>query len=717
MQTLACTKAAKEIPGKAMLVLCLTSLFLHGTTAQAGTTNRISVDSNNKQANGLNRSPTISADGRFVAFISSAKNLVPDDTNGTDDIFVHDRQTGHTTRASVDSDGNQANARIFSHALSANGRFVAFASTATNLVTNDTNEMGDIFVHDRQTGYTTLVSIDSNGNQANGGSNAPALSANGRFVAFMSSAKNLVPNDTNGTIDIFVHDRHTGDTTRVNVDSNGNQANTDGNVMYAPFFGSVDPTLSANGRFVAFASSASNLVPDDTNGAHDVFVHDRQTARTTRVTVDSDGNQGNSDVFSSFSPVISANGRFVAFNTVSNNLVPDDTNGVNDVFIHDRQTARTTRVNVDSDGNQAENGLSFSNGLSADGRFVAFSSDVQNLTPDDTNARSDSFIHDRETGHTTRVSVDSNGNQANDSSSHPALSADGRFVVFSSNAQNLIPDDTNAQGDIFVHDREQLAVTAVIASGFQAPHVPDNTLDKDLNTRWSANGDGQWIQYDLGFQELINEIRITWYRGDQRQAHFSLEVSLDAATWIEVFSGRSSGRTLASQRYGFNDVKARYLRIVGHGNTDNNWNSITEVEIHRSLADDRTLPITFVTTSGFQDPNVPDNTLDTDLDTRWSAEGDDQWIQYDLGSSQTVIAVHIAWYRGDQRQARFDLEVSLDAMTWTQVFSGRSSGRTLASQRYDFGDVQARYVRIVGHGNTDNAWNSITEVEIIGRSN
>ena len=122
-----------------------------------------------------------------------------------------------------------------------------------------------------------------------------------------------------------------------------------------------------------------------------------------------------------------------------------------------------------------------------------------------------------------------------------------------------------------------------------------------------------------------------------------------------------------------------------------------------------------VRASAFQGANVPQNTLDQDLGTRWSAEGDGQWIEYDLDSTQTVNAVRIAWYRGDERQADFDLEVSLDASTWTEVFSGSSSGTTLGLEGYDFDDVSARYVRIVGHGNTQNEWTSITEVEIIGR--
>jgi hypothetical protein len=179
-------------------------------------------------------------------------------------------------------------------------------------------------------GCTERVSVDSAGNQGNDYSFYPAISADGRFVAFGSLADNLVPDDTNGTYDVFVHDRKTGATKRISVDSAGNQGNE----------GSYDPAISADGRFVAFWSAADNLVPGDTNGTVDVFVHDRKTGTTKRVSVDSAGNQGNSD---SYDPAISADGRFVAFSSWANNLVPGDSNGSGDVFVH-QVHHRKTRV-------------------------------------------------------------------------------------------------------------------------------------------------------------------------------------------------------------------------------------------------------------------------------------------------------------------------------------------------------------------------------------
>jgi Tol biopolymer transport system component len=264
----------------------------------------------------------------------------------------------------------------------------------------------------------------------------PSISADGRYVAFHSDASNLVPGDTNGTWDIFVHDRLTGQTTRVSVASDGTQGNN----------GSGDPSISADGRYVAFTSEASNLVPGDTNGTWDIFVHDRVTGQTTRVSVASDGSEGYG---SSFSSSISADGRYVAFSSWASNLVPGDTNGWADVFVHDRVTGQTTRVSVASDGTEG-NHVSLLPSISADGRYVAFSSWASNLVPGDTNEVQDIFVHDRLTGQTSRVSVASGGTEGNGASEFPSISADGRYVAFYSAASNLVPGDTNGTWDIFV---------------------------------------------------------------------------------------------------------------------------------------------------------------------------------------------------------------------------------------------------------------------------
>ena len=257
-----------------------------------------------------------------MAFSSAASNLVPGDTNNSIDIFLRDLSTNTTTLLSASSSGDRGNDDSELASISANGRFVAFRSDATNLVPGDTNDRDDIFVRDLSSNTTTLVSVSSNGDRANSSSFSGSISADGRFVAFSSRATNLVPGDTNDRGDIFVRDLSTNTTTRVSISSTGNQGNQN----------SYTPSISADGRFVTFESDASNLVPGDTNNNLDIFVRDLSMNTTTRLSVDSTGNQGNND--SEF-PSISANGQKVAFSSFASNLVPGDTNNGPDLFVAD----------------------------------------------------------------------------------------------------------------------------------------------------------------------------------------------------------------------------------------------------------------------------------------------------------------------------------------------------------------------------------------------
>ncbi|MEG4318645.1 MULTISPECIES: calcium-binding protein [unclassified Microcoleus] len=316
---------------------------------------------------------------------------------------------------------------------------MAFTSSATNLVPGDTNNPADIFVRDLSTNTTTLVSVDSAGDRALGYSHSPSLSADGRFVAFTSSATNLVPGDTNNEGDIFVRDRLTNATTLVSVSSSGDRA-----LGY-----SYHPSISADGQKVAFLSLASNLVPGDTNNQADIFVRDLSTNTTTLVSVDSAGNQGNK---SSYHPSISADGQKVAFLSDATNFVPGDTNNTSDVFVRNLLTNTTTRVSVDSAGNQRNIG-SIALSISADGRFVAFASNVNEFMPENPNFNnSDILVRDTIANTTTRVSVDSAGDRALGIFLRPSISADGRFVAFASTAINLVPGDTNYLLDVFVAD-------------------------------------------------------------------------------------------------------------------------------------------------------------------------------------------------------------------------------------------------------------------------
>jgi hypothetical protein len=411
-------------------------------------TTRVSVDSAGAQGNSDSGGDrlAISADGRYVAFCSAATNLVTGDTNGAFDVFVRDLQNGTTERVNVDSTGAQT-ITFISHfpAISADGRYVAFQSASTNLVAGDTNANWDVFVRDRVGGTTERVSVSSAGAQAIGtsGDHGVSMSADGRYVAFVSGANNLVAGDTNGSWDTFVRDRQLGLTTRVSVDSTGVQGN--GTTDYA--------AISATGRYVAFASAATNLVAGDTNGVYDIFLHDRVAGTTERVSVDSAGVQGNG--VSSWVPACSSDGRYVLFRSYATNLVPGDTNASGDLFVRDRQTATTERVSVDSAGVQG-NGDSGDHyqWMSPDGRYVVFQSGASNLVPGDTNGKYDVFVRDRQAGTTERVSVDSAGAQATGGhSSYASISADGHYVAFASDASNLVTGDTNFKTDVFVHAR------------------------------------------------------------------------------------------------------------------------------------------------------------------------------------------------------------------------------------------------------------------------
>jgi Tol biopolymer transport system component len=524
----------------------VSDVFVHDR--QTGTTTRVSVGPGGAQGNGASWVPLMSGDGRWVAFDSMASNLVAGDTNRMWDVFVHDRQTGTTTRVSVASEGAEGSGNTNPYirpAISGDGRLVAFDSEASNLVIGDTNGLSDVFVHDRQTGTTTRVSEGPGAGQGNGDSRAQAISADGRWVAFASGASNLVTGDTNGAWDVFVRDRGplacavalvptstsvsaAGAAGTVGVTAptgcpwtavsnapswvtvtGGSSGTGNGTVSYAvavnvagPRTGTVTiggetftldqasglppppttvpdtyatsfntplvvtaPGVLANdtsngggamtamlvgrpayGSMMLNTSGAFSYTPNVGFSGADSFTYRAVTSSggpgnvasvsitvspsgpTTRVSVTSGGIQAE---LSSDSPSISADGRWVAFSSAAGNLVPGDTNGVSDVFLHDRQTRTTTRVSVGTAGVQG-NGSSWRPAISADGHFVAFSSQASNLVTGDTNNESDVFVHDRQAGTTTRASVGTAVTQANGGNFVAAISANGRWVAFDS---------------------------------------------------------------------------------------------------------------------------------------------------------------------------------------------------------------------------------------------------------------------------------------------
>jgi len=280
-------------------------------------------------------------------------------------------------------------------------------------------------------GETILVSVDSVGNKGNSYSVDPSISADGRFVAFYSDATNLVPEDTNGALDIFVTDLITKTSSRVSVSSEGQQANAD----------SYYPSISADGRYVVFTSVANNIVSGDTNNKEDVFVHDRDTKITKRVSVGPSGKQANNLSGHNWYSDISADGRFIVFDSAASNLVPGYTNHTTDIFVHDLVTKTTRRISLGQDGTQAD-GASFEPSISESGRFVAFSSAATNLVPGDKNTNDDIFVYDRLDKSTKRINTGASLEESNRSSRDPNISANGRFIVFSSWATNLVAGGT-----------------------------------------------------------------------------------------------------------------------------------------------------------------------------------------------------------------------------------------------------------------------------------
>src|SRR5918995_684925 len=265
------------------VALALVGVMAGSCRGAAHDTTRVSVNSSEAQADNWSAGPSISSDGRFVAFESEASNLVANDTNGFIDAFVHDLQTGATERVSVNSSGKQGNLESGFPSIRSDGRFVAFQSLASDLVANDTNNAPDIFVRDRQGGTTERASVSSSEAQADGFNGRLSISSDGRFVAFESEASNLAANDTNNIRDAFVRDLWMGSTQRVSIESSGKQGNLN----------SYDPSISSDGRFVAFESEASNLVAKDTNNTGDVFVRELWMGSTQRVSIESSGKQGN----------------------------------------------------------------------------------------------------------------------------------------------------------------------------------------------------------------------------------------------------------------------------------------------------------------------------------------------------------------------------------------------------------------------------------------
>jgi len=406
--------------------------------ASQGTTLRVSVAAGGGDTSSNSNWPSASADGRYVAFSSWADNLVPNDANDNSDIFVRDLQTGTTRLVSVASDGTQANGSSFTPSISADGNVIAFRSDATNLVSNDTEGHIDVFVHTMSTGRTVRVSQQPSGVGANRDSIEPSISADGKVVAFSSLAHNLVPQHVDATglcCDIFVSRLATGHITLGDPMLTGGGASD-----------SFLPVLSANGRYLAFGSWGCGIAKDiECLDESNVYELDLKTDTMSLVSRAYSGKVG---FGCGANPAISADGSKVAFISDGANLVRHDTNGTYDVFLRDMTTGVTERVSVTSKGAQTNGGLGRVT-ISGDGRYVVFQSDAWNIVPDDENGVTDIFVHDERTGKTFRASVSSAGAEANGYSGNATITTDGHLVVFESDASNLAGRDRNLTTDIY----------------------------------------------------------------------------------------------------------------------------------------------------------------------------------------------------------------------------------------------------------------------------
>ncbi len=425
----------------------LACILLSGLTAGAESTTMINVSTTGELPScpGTNYcysvTPAISDDGRFVVYSSTVKNIVdgPQTDNYSPQLLLRDRLQCTTTRISQKPDGTPGNNPSGYPAISGDGEIIAFESRATNLVTapGQSTAVSQIIVYVRATGAFELISKSAAGVAGNGSSAAVTLSSDGRYVCFQSDASNLVRGDNNQLTDIFVFDRQTQTMVRISNGMAGEEPNS----------ANRRPSISEDGRFVAFDSSATNLTTTPTNNFNQAYLYDRDAdadgvfdepgeTSLQLVSMSTSGQVANNHVFW---PFVSPNGDRVAFNTNANNLVTGDTNGANDIFIRHIATNTTTRESVGPGGAQAPNSSWFPMHFSADGRYMTFHSASQGLVSETHNGFTHIFRRDLQLGVNVIVSRTDEGVLADQSNEYADVSADGSFVAFGSAGYNMVP--------------------------------------------------------------------------------------------------------------------------------------------------------------------------------------------------------------------------------------------------------------------------------------
>lgn len=404
-----------------------------GVSAQ--TEGLISVASDGTLANGNSSNSSMSSDGRYVVFRSLARNLVPETTTGLQ-IYLRDRSAGTTELISVNESGAAGDADSSDAKVSDNGRYAVFSSYAKNLIPGVFSYKSQIYLRDRLENKNQLISKTVNGGPATAGCIYPNISADGRYVVYTCASNNLVADDTNNLLDIFVYDRITDQTQRVSVSSDGTPGND---------YSLGGAFISADGRYVVFTSKASNLVANDTNDANDVFVHDRIAGTTKLISMSSDGVQGNGES-SSFGGDITPDGRLITFHSVATNLVSGDTNGSRDVFVHNQTTGVTDLVSIAPNGGQFSGAHMTNPNISDDGRYVAFTwNDTYNHI---------AYVRDLQTSVTTKLTFNGGAGYWPEHTYESGISSNGRYVLIHSNRPDIVAGDTNNAMDVFLVDLE-----------------------------------------------------------------------------------------------------------------------------------------------------------------------------------------------------------------------------------------------------------------------
>ncbi|WP_455206035.1 PKD domain-containing protein [Kaarinaea lacus] len=455
----------------------------------AGEMERISVNNFGVEADSNSINSDVSADGRFIVFNSLATNLVNDDSNQTWDIFRRDRLTGQTKRISISQAGEQANAASLESVINSDGRYIAFSSVASNLIDSDTNGAKDVFLVDNDSGLVQRISVSADGIEADADSESPAISADGRYIVYVSAASNLVANELDsGVKQIYWRDRLSGDTRLISIGVDGGAGNAD----------SLHPSISDDGQVVAFESAASNLVANDSNGYSDIFLYRIAEDSIARVNLSNKGEQANEV---SVTPKVSGNGLFVVFASNANNLIDNDSNEFRDVFVVDVAENMIERINVNNNGEQTNGSVFASPALSGDGRFVVYYGAATNLVENDNNAAWDVFLYDRQHQRTELVSKNEMGDFGNGSSFEPTVTSDGHYVVFGSQANNFVADDNNGAWDIFLR---------VLVSSNQPP-IADAGMDQQIYLGQSVQLDGtNSIDPDAINQEGVAALSYNW---------------------------------------------------------------------------------------------------------------------------------------------------------------------------------------------------------------